>query len=394
MNPYRLEILSQSELDAHAQEWNDLWRRSITAQPTVTAQGLALWQRAFSADSEIRALAVRDGATFVAGLPLVRSRILNLVPIWTAPTNSSVNAGDVLIDPKCCGADALRLLVRGLSDLPHSLAVFDEVELESPRWQQFVAVLREEGYPHIVSPHNRAGVVDILHDWQRYEQSWSSNHRSAVKRSLKKIARAGCVSIERVQQPDDDQLASLLTRCFEIEQQGWKGAEGTAILSVEGMRDFYLAEARLVRDLGTLDLWLLKLDGEIIAFEYCHFSKGTSFSHKLSFDPRYGHLSPGRILRYHQLRAYHDDPQAHLFDMLGELSRSKASWATRTYSTGRCLVACGGRFSRALLAGYRRVKPILRKAHRAQTDEVKVGAARYLETRQAEASADRQLVEV
>ena len=96
---------------------------------------------------------------------------------------------------------------------------------------------------------------------------------------------------------DVEELAEILQECFELEDRSWKGASGGSVLRTPGMIEFMTQEARLVADLGVLDLWLLKLDGKLIAFSYCHLSRGTCFMHKISFDPDFQDLAPGRLWR-------------------------------------------------------------------------------------------------
>ena len=130
-----------------------------------------------------------------------------------------------------------------------------------------------------------------------------------------------------------------------------------------------------------LDLWLLKLDGQIVAFEYCHLAKSTCFSHKISFDPAWDRFSPGRLLRYYQLEQYHRDRSVGELDTLGVLCQAKAKWTTRSYTCGRILVATGGRCSNCLLRlakGCRRLYRDLRRVP-AGAEPIEPGAARYLE---------------
>ena len=98
-----------------------------------------------------------------------------------------------------------------------------------------------------------------------------------------------------------------------------------------GAAQYFHREARLMRDNGMLDLWMMKLNNDVIAFEYCQYSKGTCFSHKISFDPNWQKFSPGRVLRSYQLERYHEDPSSKSLDTLGVLCGAKAKWVTRTY---------------------------------------------------------------
>jgi len=187
--------------------------------------------------------------------------------------------------------------------------------------------------------------------------------------------------VERVREASDRELKKLLENCFDVEDRSWKGDNGTSIRKTPGLADYYLREARLMRDAGMLDLWLMRVDGELIAFEYCHFAKGICFSHKISFDPRWDRFSPGRLLRCFQLQHYHDDSDCHQLDTLGVLCSAKGKWVTRKYRSATCRIALGGPAGNLLVGGLSIARDLKRKLRQAEDgcEVVEPGAARYLE---------------
>src|SRR5262249_10588676 len=115
--------------------------------------------------------------------------------------------------------------------------------------------------------------------------------------------------------------------------------------------------------------------------EYCHYSKGSCYSHKISFDPDFERFSPGKVLRCLQLEQYHQDPTAESLDTLGVLCEAKAKWVTRTYKSSRCFVAISGVGSNLLLHGYKTVRNLLRRKSKDDSSAcaIKPGAEEYLE---------------
>ena len=148
------------------------------------------------------------------------------------------------------------------------------------------------------------------------------------------------------------------------------------------MINFMTTEARLVANLGALDLWLLRLNGQLIAFSYCHLARGTCFMHKISFDVEYQDLAPGRLLRCFQLQAMHEDPDAKFFDSLGFLSQANASWATATYTMGKLMAATSPGAASRVLNAAKTIEPVIRRLRSGTTEPTEVplpGAVRYLE---------------
>jgi CelD/BcsL family acetyltransferase involved in cellulose biosynthesis len=373
------KILSLPELTQHARQWDDLWSRSETGLPSHRASGIELWCRSFAPKSKLHALVLQG--QFVAALPLVEDKSRWPVTILRLTSNCTVCSGDLLVDPNCDTSSALDIIASQLARLPGMFVALEGIPIQSERWQQLIDKLRAAGREMHVSPGHDVGVVDILHDWDAYTRSWSSNHRSAIKRSRSKLEAEGTVSVERMRQPTDDQLRAALEACFAIENKGWKGENGTSILSTPGLGEYYHQEARMMRDLGMLDLWLLKLNDEIIAFEYCHFAKGTCFSHKISFDPDYDRFSPGRVLRCLQLEQYHNDGDAMLLDTLGVLCEAKAKWTTRSYKSSRCFLATKTLGANIALRSFKAIRNYRKKRRTPEESPIQIqpGAEKYLE---------------
>lgn len=377
-----IQSLTLADLAQHADAWNDLWRRSESRLPSQRAEGIRLWCETFATESELTALVVRQEEQFVAALPLIRATRGGMLTIYRLPSNCTVSAGDLLLDPNADVNDAVALIASQLTALAGTLAVLEQIDTGSDRWQCMARRLREGGHELYVSAGHDVGVIDILHDWEAYTRSWSRNHRSAVKRTRKKLESSGDVQVIRMRDPSDQLLHETLEACFAIEDRTWKGENGTSIVKTPGMREYFHREAKIVRDAGMLDLWLLKLDDQIIAFEYCHLSKGTCFSHKISFDPAWERFSPGRLLRCYQLQQYHQDPQVNQLDTLGVLCQAKAKWTTRSYTNGRVVASLGGPCSHLLLKGLKASRQLYRRVRSgpATSEPIPAGAASYLDS--------------
>jgi CelD/BcsL family acetyltransferase involved in cellulose biosynthesis len=373
--------LTLSELVDQAKQWDDLWDRSEARLPSQRAEGIKLWCQSFAPGAPLTALVVEQDKKFIAALPLVKVQLLRWFTVYRLPSNCTVNSGDLLIDPNCDAQLATQLLARQITKLPGILAAFENIEIQSERWQRLIDALRSANRELHISPGHDVGVIDIFHDWEAYTGSWSRNHRRSINRSQKKLEAAGDVQVLRLRDPSDQDLYETLEACFAIEDLGWKGESGTSILKTPRLRQYYHQEARMMRDLGMLDLWLLKLNDQIIAFDYSQLAKNVSFSHKISFDPAWEKYSPGRALQRYQLERYHQDPSVKQVDTLGVLCEVKAKWTTRSYKSSRCFVAVGGRWSNLLLRGFKWVRGLARRLRRVeiQAPTIKHGAESYLQ---------------
>lgn len=368
------------ELRPLAAQWNDLWHRSDARQPTAMWEGLESWIAAFGTAEEAHAVVVEQDGRLLAAMPLIRSYTGGVLPTYRLPVNCWANSSDLMLDPAEDTEALLDALVACLEESQVALLSLDEVLIDAPHWAALrVAIERRRG-ECFVARQSPVGVVDVLHDWQRYEESWSGNHRGAIRRSRKKLEKQGELRAELHRCRQGAELDSLMRAAFAIEDRSWKGAAGSSVLKTPGMFAYMLREAETVSQLGCLDFWFLYFNDQPIAFEYCHFAKGICFSHKIGFEPEYSRHGPGRLLRYLQLEHYHSDNECQLFDMLGTLCESKAKWATRTYQVGRMHMSIGSRLSGLMLRSLAWARPRWRQLRgREASPQLKLGAAGLLE---------------
>jgi len=298
------------------------------------------------------------------------------------PGNQWVNCGELMISNEADFETVIDLVVEQLKT-EGAFLEFDQIQFGALRWRAFASRLTKAKRGFELSRIQRVGMIDISDDWERYFQCLSANHRSAVRRSEKKIHKSGNVELLRIVNPQDDQLRDWMKQAFEIEHRSWKGANGTSILAAE-MDEYYLQEAINARDCGMLELWFLMLDDQPIAFEYCHFVKGNCHSYKIGYDEAFKRFGPGRLLRKMQLehlaeKSNCDGPVTFALDTMGLLCKTKSKWATRDYRIARMnasLSLAGGLFVRGKKL-LRKAKSKIRPQHNDQA-EIKLGGERFL----------------
>lgn len=132
-------------------------------------------------------------------------------------------------------------------------------------------------------------------DATRLAAGYSSTLRTRLRRSRKKLAAAGSVSLDRRLATADD-VTELLPLLKKIEDESWKGTDGVGIFSTTERNAFFRALSQLLAERGWLDIALLKLNDQAISYRYGFRLHGTFFDYNLAYRPQFHHLSPGRIL--------------------------------------------------------------------------------------------------
>ncbi len=362
--PYSAKMLSSlDELQQYGQRWNELWDSSQAYEPTSRWETTALWVRSFEDPSTFRAAVIEDNdGRAVAALAFLRKPKLGFQTL-VLPSNEWAKSGELMIADDVDPKSVVPLLVEQLKSQGDVLD-FDRIQFEMPRWQLFSDYLTESGHIKEISRIHRVGLINIGNDWDGYFQCLSGNHRSAVRRSQKKANKQGDLQLVRRWNPSIDEVTAWMEESFRIEHQGWKGPNGTSIVAA-GLQDYFLHEALNARNSGMLDLWTLQLDGQTIAYEYCHHSKGHCLSYKIGYDEKFKALGPGRLLRKMQLEQMTngvdqpDLPATLTLDTMGLLCKTKAKWTTGEYRMGRLVSSLS--FSAKLLV---QSKTLLRQIKR------------------------------
>ncbi len=152
-----------------------------------------------------------------------------------------------------------------------------------------------------------------------------SGHRSSLRRRRKRLEEQGRVTVERVE--GGPGLDALFEEVFALEAQGWKGREGTAILQSPKTHGFYRELVRLAAGNGWLALYLLRLDGRLVAFDLGLVHRSIYFSLKVGYDEGLGNVSPGQLLTLETLNDCIRRGVSEV-DFLGDVDVAKSQWTS------------------------------------------------------------------
>jgi CelD/BcsL family acetyltransferase involved in cellulose biosynthesis len=119
-------------------------------------------------------------------------------------------------------------------------------------------------------------------------------------------------------------LGELLDEMFALEAAGWKGREGSAILSNQAETKFYRSLAFAAAEAGALRIALLREEGRLIAYEYCVVGGDAVFAMKVGYDEGRRRIQPGHMVALMNIREACADPALGWYDMLGNSMRLAA----------------------------------------------------------------------
>jgi hypothetical protein len=322
----------------------------------------AFWEGFHPGDPQVEMQLLHQGERLLAAVPvradghLVRRRVgleNEHAPYWAAAVDPRALEGEpllagALLDRLTCGVECLELRRLPL-DGPLARAL--KAEASARRWPVV----------ELTNPVGEVG-LPLFGPWPNFHKTLSKN----LRRDARLLARLpGELSFEVVEGPGpeqrqgqrqwqpqgqgDDRLETELASCFDLEARGWKGQLGTPVLADAAAHLFYRQLALRAGARGRLALYLLKLDGRLIAFEYNVRGGGRIECLKIGYDESLSRYSPGTALRMLILRRAIEHGEAREY-RLGRESEWKLRWATDFTRIGTLQVFAGSR--RGQLAYY------------------------------------------
>jgi CelD/BcsL family acetyltransferase involved in cellulose biosynthesis len=120
--------------------------------------------------------------------------------------------------------------------------------------------------------------------------------REDLRRARRKAEKRGGARSELVAVRSKQELRQYLQRSFAIEGSGWKGRNGTSILSDGSRREFFERYAYSAWDQGSLRLFFLSIGNEAVAVQYGIESANAYWLLNIGYDEEYRECSPGNLL--------------------------------------------------------------------------------------------------
>lgn len=312
------------------------------------------WWRAFGGSSELAVCAIWRGDELEGVCPLIVSDRRTVSAL--ANTHSGV------FRPLARDQAAMRRLAEAVTEgVPGSLEL-SGLPKEDPAVAAFDEAAGRARMLSICEPLKTSPIVETDGDFDAWRAASKRRWGAPLERFRRKMGRDYEAQFDIVGAPRD--LEAELDAGFAVEASGWKGREGTAIISTPETERFYRDVARLFHERDGLRLSRIVLDGTIAAFDFCLLYRGRLYLLKTGFDERFRRLAPGLVMRLSNIeRCFELGYEAH--ELGGEASDWKLKFAT-TERRHVCLRAYPRTPLEAGRYAYRAtLRPLLKRAYRA-----------------------------
>ncbi|OHB78327.1 MAG: hypothetical protein A2V98_20495 [Planctomycetes bacterium RBG_16_64_12] len=298
------EINEIGQLGDYRSAWQSLLAQTEGASFFRSLQWLEIYWRHFGAGQKLRTLVVSSQGRPIGILPLVvrseRTKI-GRVRVLTYPLHDWGSFYGPI------GADAEAILTAGLEHIRHSRRDWDIVE---PRWVddssaeagQTERAMRSAGFQASQTVWNRTAVIELRGTWDDYLASRQGKWRNNFRRWQRNLARQGKVTHVRYRprgasHGDGDPRWDLYDVCEAIAARSWQGdSETGTTLSHASVRPFLRDVHAEAAKAGALDLNLLELDGEPLAFAYNYYHDGSVYGLRVGYDADQSRAGTGSLL--------------------------------------------------------------------------------------------------
>ena len=171
--------------------------------------------------------------------------------------------------------------------------------------------------------------IDLPATWPEYLETLEPAFRPLLTRYPRRLQSRFKVEITRCEK--ESELASSLDALFTLHQMRWTGRGEPGAFSNPDRRDFYLRMAHAFQARGWLEFWLLRLEGEIAAAQFCFRYRDTVSLLQEGFHPKYAAEKVGYALRAHVLQVMIQSG-AKRYDFLGGTDSYKLKFGVRAGS--------------------------------------------------------------
>lgn len=344
-----LEI-DRATFDSLAPQWDGLAER--VGNPFLTAAWLGAWWDAFAPDDGMALAMQADDGSLLAGA-CFRAGGKGLQAMSNAHTN---DWGAVAID-----ADAAKLYWSQVAARSGRRLVLERLPLAPDLAGSARESIESAGFGVVAEAGEASPWMDLPGSLEELLAGRSRNLRSQVGRRKRALEKQGKLEFRTIR--DEDGLDGVLGELLRLEGAGWKGDAGTAILADRATEALYRGFATVAARKGILRVYVLELDGRLIAGDYGCVYGGCGYLIKTAFDEEMGRYAPGLVLRAEVLRASIDEGLKR-YDFLGGPDAYKLRW-TEDLRERVTLRAFRGLGSAPARIWWSAARPALKRVHNA-----------------------------
>ena len=300
-----VEVGNIEELNSHRLLWNSLLSKTQGANFFQSFGWLNAYWRHFGSDQTLRVLIIYEDDKPVGILPLVvrsEQTLAGRVRVLTYPLHDwGTFYGPI-------GPDTIAILRAGLGHVRNTRRDWDMLDLrwinsENCDFNLTEQAMCDSGLHSNTQVWSETGIANMSGTWEEYWQNQNGRKwRRNVKRAERRLARQGNVTFIRHRPAseangDGDPRWNLYDDCLKVARKSWQSSSKTGTtISHKSVEPFLRDTHKAASQYGSVDVNLLYLDREPIAFLYNYYYDGSIYGLRMGFDPAYAASAPGLVI--------------------------------------------------------------------------------------------------
>ena len=290
-------VSDRADLAGLVAQWEDLARHALEPNP-LYEHWMMLPALAAAQPAALCCVLVWNGKRLEAMFPFQRARRFKRLGLGTL--TSWRHRSWMLCTPLVrtgAARGCLAALFDWLNRENEPLAEFRYVPSDGRFYGALADALRErEGMAVATESFTRA----LVRNDAAAQTSLSGEHRRELARKERRLRERG--QLEHVTLRDGDDAGRWIDEFLELEANGWKGRQGSALACSEENRRFAVAALTAAAHMNRLVMHGLDFEGRPIA-RHCYLLGGDgAFFYRTAFDEEFAYYSPGVLAGAYGLR--------------------------------------------------------------------------------------------
>ncbi|KZK96257.1 hypothetical protein PsAD46_00109 [Pseudovibrio sp. Ad46] len=311
--------------------WRQLSQQALQPNPFFSSSFVSAFN-AHKANGSIKLLLALDpsGTKALAALPVIRVRRGLLFKLPSTLAGDYGPLGTLLLSEEATPATLNKLLETACNLSWTKTLILPFHGSDGPTYECLERALKAHGWDkQVTSKEDRAfqlsgseGRADF--DALKKRSSW----KGAFK-NQRRLEKEGSLSFSMLETSEDIQAG--LEDFLKLEAAGWKGKQGTALLSRASDAAFTRELVSKSGEADNIRIGQLWLDDKLIATNILLRKQGRIFGWKTTFDENLAKFSPGQLLIYFSTQKLLDDPEFSGADSLSTPDNEMANkaWTSR-----------------------------------------------------------------
>jgi len=283
-------------VDSLADEWRQLCAEATDDQPFYRPEWIRAYLRTFVHGARVVLITAKLCGRLCMLLPLLEENgTFCKIPVrkLRVPVNFYAGRFDAVCSAGPDGEAAIVAAWKYVRELDGWDVLHLRDALRGSAISRLAAVAQADGLNTIQIADKPSPYVSLPSD-PRLLQQLPVNVR--LRRQLRQIRRqlaeqGSTLKLHRVETADPNALSQF----FRLEASGWKGQQQSAILH-NGTRSFFEEIAESSARFGYFVLYMLELNGQLIAAHYGFTLRDCYYSVIVAYDENFKQFSPGHLL--------------------------------------------------------------------------------------------------